>query len=112
MPKPLIDAARRLHNRARAREARQEAHREAMGDRASARRKASAQISESRLLEQIERMERHPSPLALTRLRTIAADTKLPAAPRAAAAAVVLRWAEDPSPRKLRRGTRTSPHAD
>lgn len=93
---------RRALARATARDAVKVAHRERIADARSERRRANAREVEGRLLLAIERIERHPSVRNVERLRAMAADVTLHASIRAAAAKVVLRWAENPAPRKFR----------
>lgn len=97
-----IYTRRALNREARA-EAKRAAAREAAAEGHSSRRKENARTKETRLIAQIERMERHPSPAAVKKLQGIAKNPELPAAARQAAAAVVLRWSEDPTPRQIRR---------
>lgn len=92
---------RRAMNREMRTRAKEEAHREAVADARTERRKENARTKETRLIAQIERLERHPSPAAAKKLQGMAKNPELPASARAAAAAVVMRWADDPTPRKI-----------
>lgn len=92
---------RRVMNRQAAAEAKRAAAREVAAEGHSSRRKENGRTKESRLLAQIERMERHPSPAAAKKLQGMAKNPELPGVARAAASAVLLRWADDPTPRKI-----------
>lgn len=97
---------RRAQNRRVQRERAEAARIEEKLERRHVRNQANARRAECHLTRRIERIERHPSPLALAQLREIATAPDTPPLPRALAAGIVLRWTDGvkPKPPKARRG--------